>query len=114
MAAGLALTARVQGYIIPQIQATLFPAITVTGGDPLTLVWNSFMNIFVIFGVITTILYFYFSREHTGLLKAGSRVGILFIMVGFGASFGYTIMARISLLIGRIYFLLHDWIGVID
>jgi len=113
MAAGLALTATVQGYIVPQIKATLFPVVVITK-DPLISLWRSLMNIFVIFGVFTTILYFYFSKEHTGLLKVGSRIGIIFIMVGFGASFGYTIMARISLLIGRIYFLLHSWLGVID
>jgi hypothetical protein len=40
-------------------------------------------------------------------------LGIIFIMVAFGASFGYTVMARISLLIGRFYFLLHDWLPII-
>ena len=35
-------------------------------------------------------------------------------MIAFGASFGYTVMARVSLLIGRIQFLLHDWLGVIQ
>jgi hypothetical protein len=34
-------------------------------------------------------------------------------MVTFGASFGYTVMSRMSLLIGRIDFLLHDWLGMI-
>ena len=34
-------------------------------------------------------------------------------MVGFGASFGYTVMARISLFIGRLQFLLGDWLGII-
>jgi hypothetical protein len=32
-------------------------------------------------------------------------VGIWVLMVAFGASFGYTVMARISLLIGRVEFL---------
>jgi hypothetical protein len=31
-------------------------------------------------------------------------------MVAFGAAFGYTVMARISLLIGRMQFLLGDWL----
>jgi len=46
----------------------------------------------------------------------GERVmiGIIFIMVGFGAAFGYTVMARISLLIGRLQFLLGDWLGIIQ
>jgi hypothetical protein len=30
-----------------------------------------------------------------------ARVGIYFLMVSFGAAFGYTVMARMSLLIGR-------------
>jgi hypothetical protein len=39
-----------------------------------------------------------------------SKVGIYFLMIAFGASFGYTIMARVSLLIGRTQFLMFDWI----
>jgi hypothetical protein len=30
-----------------------------------------------------------------------ARTGILFLMIAFGAAFGYTVMARMSLLIGR-------------
>jgi hypothetical protein len=33
-------------------------------------------------------------------------------MISFGASFGYTIMARLSLLIGRAGFLLEDWLNL--
>ena len=38
------------------------------------------------------------------------KLGVFFLMVSFGASFGYTVMGRISLLIGRIQFLMHDWL----
>ncbi|MBC7286752.1 MAG: hypothetical protein H5T86_01665 [Armatimonadetes bacterium] len=38
-----------------------------------------------------------------------SRVGIWFLMVAFGAGFGNTVMARLSLLIGRIEFLRYEW-----
>jgi hypothetical protein len=34
-------------------------------------------------------------------------------MITFGASFGYTVMSRMSLLIGRIDFLFGDWLGMI-
>jgi len=34
-------------------------------------------------------------------------------MIGFGASFGMTVMARISLLIGRIQFLVNDVLGLL-
>ena len=104
--AGLGITANIQGYVMPQMQATLLP---VTG-------WNmvSINNVILTVGVVTTILYFYFSKPHKGALGWAARVGIVFIMVSFGASFGYTLMARISLLIGRLYFLLSDLMHVID
>jgi hypothetical protein len=105
IAAGLALTAQVQGYIVPQIQATLLPLVAFTG-DAVVNIGRSFNNIILFVGVVCSILYFYFSREHKGALKVGSRIGIIFLMIGFGASFGYTVMARISLLIGRLTFLL--------
>lgn len=98
--AGLGLTATVQGYLLPQISDTLRPLVNIS-------------NIIIFVGVISTLLYFYFSREHRGALGFISRIGIVFIMVAFGANFGYTVMARISLLIGRFYFLFHDWLPVI-
>ena len=72
------------------------------------------INTFLIFiGTITILMYFYFSKEHKGTYGKISNVGVWFMMVGFGASFGYTVMARMSLLIGRIQFLLGDWLGLI-
>jgi len=39
-------------------------------------------------------------------------VGIWFLMVSFGASFGYTVMGRVSLLIGRVQFLIYEWLQI--
>jgi hypothetical protein len=97
---GLGLVATIQGFLLPQISDTLRPLVNVN-------------NIVIFVGVIATLFYFYFSKEHKGALGVISRVGVVFIMVAFGASFGYTVMARISLLIGRFYFLLHDWLPII-
>lgn len=79
---------------------------------PLLTAWSTIAadNLVIVVGVVATLLYFYFSREHRGLIGVGSRIGIAAIMVSFGASFGYTVMARVSLLIGRCYFLINDWI----
>jgi len=103
--AGLGVTGSIQGFILPQLKSTILP---LTG-----LNFATFNNLLIIFGVFTTLVYFYFSKEHKGLLGHGAKVGMTFIMIAFGASFGYTVMARISLLIGRIYFLMFDWIGMI-
>jgi len=34
------------------------------------------------------------------------------LMIGLGAIFGNTVMARMALLIGRIYYLLNDWLMI--
>jgi hypothetical protein len=70
-------------------------------------------NILITVGVATGLIYFFFSKEHKGMFGSAAKVGIYFLMVTFGASFGYTVMARISLLIGRFEFLLDDWGGAL-
>ncbi len=71
--------------------------------------WEAFSSLLLIAGVLCTLAYFYFSREHAGTLGVASKVGIFFLMVAFGATFGQTVMARVSLLIGRVQFLYYDW-----
>ena len=106
MGAGLGITGAVQGYIVPQVKAGMLPLWT---GDLMT----SINNTIIVISAITTLVYFFFSREHKGVTGVFARVGITFIMIAFGASFGSTIMARISLLIGRVYFLFHDWLHLV-
>ena len=74
-------------------------------------VWAAFSSLLLLVGALCTLAYFYFSRPHEGTLGVVSRVGIFFLMVAFGASFGNTVMARVSLLIGRVQFLYFDWWG---
>ncbi|MCJ8345590.1 hypothetical protein MJH12_08615, partial [bacterium] len=61
-------------------------------------------DLIIAIGVLCILVYFFFSTEHKGAVGVGAKVGIYFLMITFGASFGYTIMARISLLIGRMDF----------
>lgn len=67
----------------------------------------------IVAGTITGLIYFYFSKEHRGAFGGAAKVGIWFLMVTFGASFGYTVMSRMSLLLGRIDFLLTDWLKLV-
>ena len=74
-----------------------------------------FGNIVLIFGTLAALIYFFFSKPHKGLFfGTGSKIGIWVIMLGFGATFGFTVMGRISLLIGRIQYLLGDWLHLIE
>lgn len=70
-------------------------------------------NLLLIIGTLCGVFFFYFSKKQEGIYKAPSKLGIWFLMVSFGATFGYTVMARISLLIGRLEFLLGDWLHLI-
>jgi hypothetical protein len=40
------------------------------------------------------------------------KVGQYMMMVAFGAAFGATVMSRMTFLIGRLMFLLRDWLGI--
>jgi hypothetical protein len=65
-------------------------------------------NLVIALGVLTILVYFFFSTEHRGFVGVSAKIGIYFLMICFGSSFGYTIMARVSLLIGRMTFLIED------
>jgi hypothetical protein len=59
-------------------------------------------GIVLVGGLSACLLHFYFSAPQSRWLKQVSRFGVLTLMLSFGASFGYTVMGRISLCIGRV------------
>jgi hypothetical protein len=63
-------------------------------------------------GLICSLGYFFFSKPHTGVYAAASRIGIYTLMVGFGAGFGLTVMGRVALLAQRVVFL-RDYFAAI-
>jgi hypothetical protein len=71
-------------------------------------------NWVIFIGVLCGLVYFFFSKEHKGVFGLSSRAGIWILMITFGASFGYTVMGRISLLVGRLTFLFKDWLGLVS
>jgi len=106
LGAGIAIPNLINGYILKQLKPSMLPLMTEAGFQ-----W-SLLVIFV--GVISVLVYFFFSLEHKGPIGWIAKIGIWFLMVSFGASFGYTVMARISLLIGRVNFLFKTWIPLIQ
>jgi hypothetical protein len=98
----------VPGYLQAQIFAQLSDAV-----KPFAPGWGAVNSALVLLGLLTVLAYFFFSAPHRGVHGAGARVGIWFLMIAFGASFGYTVMARVSLLISRVQFLLRDWLHLI-
>lgn len=103
--AGVAIPAMLDARILKQLSATVMPVVTASGIPDLS-------AIVIIGGVVTTLCYFYFSREHKGALGSAATVGTWFLMVFFGTTFGYTVMSRMSTFIGRMEFLLTDFLHI--
>lgn len=105
---GLAIPRVISSYILKQIEDTVRPLVSLATDGNATFTYSvldpaSNLNaIVLLIGVVSVLFYFFFSVEHTGPGKAVARTGIIFLMIAFGAAFGYTVMARMSLLIGRL------------
>ncbi len=101
---GIAIPRSLQAQVLRQLEATMLDlGFTTT---------NGINNIIIFLGVMAVLIYFFFSKEHKGVFGGIAKVGIWFLMIGFGATFGYTVMARLSLFIGRVLFILQDFLGL--
>jgi len=98
---GIAIPRVISSLILQQVQGTLKPLVTVGDGGVAWFTFAGLNTLLILVGVVSVLFYFFFSIEHTGVVHRVARVGIYFLMVSFGAAFGYTVMARMSLLIGR-------------
>lgn len=107
--AGIAIPRVLQADIFAQMHGTLKPfgSLTALSGGEI------FGAVLMVTGVICTLTYFFFSVEHRGAVGGLSKIGIAFLMIGFGSAFGNTVMGRVALLIQRVDFLIEDWLGTI-
>jgi hypothetical protein len=106
--AGTNMMRYLQSDFVGQVHSSIRPLVVVAEGGVLGL--ETFNNAVLVIGVLCGLVYFFFSKEHSGAFGALARVGIWFLMITFGAAFGYTVMARISLLTGRMVYL-GRWLG---
>jgi len=97
---GLAVRGLILSQVVNQIKACFVPL-------------NSFDNIFIVVGTLIVLFYFFFTVEHKGTAGKVATLGRWVMMIGFGASFAGTATGRISLFIGRLQYLLGNWLGVI-
>ena len=93
MAAGLKFYVFINSNILFQIKSSAI--------DFSLSYFEIFNQLIILIGVICGLIYFFFSKEHKGTIGKISKLGIYFLMIKFGASFGFAVMGRISLLIGR-------------
>jgi hypothetical protein len=104
--AGVSIPAMFEARVLRQIAASVEPFAAVPEGSVSALMLLGML--FSLAGVIAVMVYFFYTRPDTRLFNSISQIGVYFLMVFFGATFGYTVTSRLTLLIGRIEFLLND------
>ena len=114
LVAGQIFKATANDYV-PQIQKTFKPLYVtqdmIPKGSGLTTWGMALTNLLFVVIVLTVMVYFFFSFEQKNkTVVKTARVGRLMLMVAFGAIFGSTVMARMALLIDRVWFLMHNWL----
>ncbi len=91
-----------EGYF-PQIGSSM---------KPFSGSYSNILSVAVFYVVLLAAMsYFFFSFEHKHpAVKNTAAAGRWFLMIGFGAMFGATVMGRMTLFIGRLNFLINRWI----
>jgi hypothetical protein len=99
---GLGIRAIISVSIVRQLTGTIQPFTT-------TLTATSALDaILILIGTIASLAYFTYSYKHEGVLGYVSRGGRIFIMLALGGYFGNTTMSRLTLLSGRVVFILRS------
>lgn len=97
---GLAVSRLVKTDFVDQIRATA--GLSWIGADPLT----SFNNFLMVVSIAAILTYFIFATEIKGPARGILTYARWMMMAGFGSAYGYTVMTRMALFIGRCQFLL--------
>ena len=104
----LAIGGALRGTLLQQLSATIVPL-------------NSIDNLLLVCGTSGVFLSFRFvklsdrpaTRALDILARGWSYFGRWFMLIAFGAIFADTAVSRISILISRVHYVLHDWLQVI-
>ncbi|MBI4785658.1 MAG: hypothetical protein HY782_01240 [Chloroflexi bacterium] len=111
----LAIGGALSGALLPQLGATLVSLSPAQGWETVA------SNVLLVVGTIGAFLSFRFitgaqrpaARALDTLGRGWGYFGRWFILIAFGAIFAGTAVSRVSILINRVYYLMHDWLQVV-
>jgi hypothetical protein len=114
--AALTIGGALAGILAPQIIATMFTPILPKGNG-----FDWLNGIIIVVGTIGAFLAFHFiqpgnrpwQRVYDRVVRSWGTIGRGFIMIAFGAILANLILARVAALVGQMYFLFHDWLGIL-
>ena len=110
IATGVAIPLEMTNRVLRQLVASMTPInwADFTGHGFLD-VGAGYSEVIVLAGAVAALVYFFFSTPHRGVVGGVAKFGIWILMLGFGATFGLTVMGRISLFANRIPYLWVNW-----
>lgn len=114
--AALTIGGALAGNLVPQLAATM--SISLAPQDSLLQWANGFV---ILIGTIGAFLAFRFiqpgtrpwQRAYDAVTRSWGTLGRGFIMIAFGAILASLILARVTALVGQLYFLVHDWLPIL-
>lgn len=114
--AALTIGGALAGNLVPQLAATM--SISLAPQDSLLQWANGFV---ILIGTIGAFLAFRFiqpgtrpwQRAYDAVTRGWGTLGRGFIMIAFGAILASLILARVTALVGQLYFLVHDWLPIL-
>jgi len=100
---GVSIRAIPEVDIMNQIKASFLPLVGVN--------WDvAVSNIILLIALLSTLFYFFMTVEQKGPLRQISVVGRYSLMILFGAYWGSQLMTRSTMFIGRMSFLIKDFL----
>ena len=106
--AGMAIPSFVASQVFLQVRGTVQPLVRMTGiagrdvvDTSATALWADLSALVVLVGVFSVLASFFLTVERRGPLKHVSRMGRLYLMLGFGASYGLAVQGRLALAYDR-------------
>jgi hypothetical protein len=114
--AALTIGGALAGNLVPQLTATMSLSLAPQAS------WLEWLNsLLILIGVLGAFLAFRFiqpgnrpwQRAYDLVTRGWGTIGRGFIMIAFGAILASLILARVSALVGQLYFLFHDWLPIL-
>lgn len=98
-------------FIYEMIKTSIIPIISIDENG--RIIWDLTINAFVSVVGVVSVLWFFISRhQRTGIVQFSlGETGRFYVLVAIGASFGYTLISRAILLIGRFDFIIMEVFG---